>query len=163
MLAVGETEARPRQTEMFAGQPKRNMAAANRALARVRAQLGGAAVVRAELREGHLPEGRFEWKPLNDLGPSRPGNVEAGRLVRRINVRPIPLSQRPRHEPDGWMLGRLQQGPVIRALGPYVVSGGWWNRAVHREYHFAETHDGEVLWVFWDRGRRRWFLHGRVE
>jgi protein ImuB len=44
------------------------------------------------------------------------------------------------------------------------VSGGWWNgRGVHREYHFAETGGGDVLWVFYDRPRRRWFLQGRVE
>jgi len=61
------------------------------------------------------------------------------------------------------MLRGLQQGPVVRVSGPYVVSGGWWNRVVHREYHFAETQKGELLWVFYDRVRRRWFLHGRVE
>ena len=26
------------------------------------------------------------------------------------------------------MLRGLEQGPVVRVLGPYVVSGGWWNR-----------------------------------
>ena len=40
---------------------------------------------------------------------------------------------------------------------------GWWNRPVHREYHFAETQKGELLWVYYDRSRRRWFLQGRVE
>jgi len=45
-----------------------------------------------------------------------------------------------------------------------VVSGGWWNgNGVHREYHFAETGRGDLLWVFYDRPRRRWFLQGRVE
>ena len=53
--------------------------------------------------------------------------------------------------------------PVIRFQGPYVVSGGWWNRPIHREYHYAETQKGDLLWVFYDKPRRRWFLHGRVE
>jgi protein ImuB len=61
------------------------------------------------------------------------------------------------------MLRGLQQGPVVRVAGPYIVSGGWWRRPVHREYHFAETRKGELLWVFYDRTRRQWFLHGRVE
>jgi protein ImuB len=47
--------------------------------------------------------------------------------------------------------------------GPYIVSGGWWNRSIHREYHFAETQKGELLWIFYDRSRRRWFLQGNVE
>jgi protein ImuB len=163
VLAAAEVEATPRQRQLFAQRPKRDLAAANRALARVRAQLGEAAVVRAKLRDGHLPEGRFEWQPLNGLEAANPRSVEAGRLVRRIHVRPVPLPQRLRHEADGWMPRGLEQGPVMRVLGPYVVSGGWWNRAVHREYHFAETKRGELLWVYYDRTRRSWFLQGRVE
>ena len=62
-----------------------------------------------------------------------------------------------------WLLRDLKQGPVIRVQGPYVVAGGWWKRAVHREYHFAETQRGELLWVYYDRPQRRWYLHGRVE
>ena len=44
-----------------------------------------------------------------------------------------------------------------------VVSGGWWNREVHREYHYAVTSDGEVLWVYRDLARGRWFLADKVE
>jgi protein ImuB len=97
------------------------------------------------------------------LTTSSPREVAAGRLVRRIYARPVPLPSRPRQEPDGWMLRNLEQGPVVRVHGPYVISGGWWNRAVQREYHFAETQKGELLWVYYDRNRRRWFLQGRVE
>jgi len=163
VLFAAEVEAEARQRHLLL-RPPRDLDAANRALARVRARLGDAAVVHARLRDGHLPEARFAWDPLDRLAEPKPGTAEAGRLVRRIHVRPVPLPPRPRHEPDGWMLRGLEQGPVDRVVGPYVVSGGWWNRAaVHREYHFAETRDGEVLWVYWDRGRRRWFLQGRVE
>jgi len=48
-------------------------------------------------------------------------------------------------------------------MGPYVVSGGWWASTVHREYYFIETRRGDLLWTFYDRKRRRWFLHGKVE
>jgi protein ImuB len=47
--------------------------------------------------------------------------------------------------------------------GPYVLSGGWWVRPVHREYYYARTERGDLLWVFYDRPRRRWFLQGGVE
>jgi len=158
--------ATKKQLQLF-DQPRRDLAAANRALARVRAELGDAAVVRARLREGHLPEGSFSWEMLEALEPSALRSSKLpkndGRLIRRIHERPIPLPQRPRQEPDGWMLRGLQQGAVVRVKGPYVVSGGWWNRPIHREYHFAETQRGDLLWVYYDRGRRRWFLQGRVE
>ena len=84
-------------------------------------------------------------------------------LVRRLYETPIPLPPRPRHEPDGWMLRGLEQGPVAQVLGPYIVSGGWWRRRIYREYHFAETQQGEILWVYYDRVRRRWFIQGRLE
>ncbi len=154
--------ATSKQLQLF-GQPRRDLAAANRALARVRAALGDARVTRAQLREGHLPEASFSWENLDALKSSTPRATDAGRLIRRIHARPLPLPQRSRRDPDGWLLQGLQQGPVVRLLGPYVVSGGWWNRSVHREYHFAETRKGELLWIFYDRVRRRWFLQGQVE
>ena len=163
ILMARETEASSQQLQLFARKPKRDLAAASRALARVRAELGDAAVARAQLREGHLPEGRFAWEPLEALAAPQPRQVDVGKLVRRIHARPIPLPPRPRQEPDGWMLHGLQQGPVVRVSGPYIVSGGWWNRSVHREYHFAETKKGELLWVYYDRSRRRWYLQGRIE
>jgi protein ImuB len=143
--------------------PRRDPAAADRALARIRAEMGNDAVMQARLREGHLPEGSFTWEILDRVKPARPRESGNGTLVRRIYTRPLPLPPRPRQEPDGWMLRGLKQGPVVRVLGPYVVSGGWWRRAVHREYHFAETQRGDLLWVYYDRSRRRWYLHGRVE
>ncbi len=163
VLVARETEAAPRQKDLFAAAKRRDLAAANRALARVRAQLGDEAVARARLANGHLPEARFAWEPFPDLVEARPRAVDQPRLVRRIHARPVPLPPRERHEPDGWMLRGLEQGPVVRVLGPYVLSGGWWNRAVHRDYHFAETKQGELLWVYFDRERRRWYLQGRVE
>ena len=163
LLMAREAEATTEQLQLFAGRPKRDLRAGERALARVRAELGEAAVVQARLREGHLPEGQFAWEPLEALPAARPRAVDERHLVRRIQARPIPLPPRPRQEPDGWMLQGLEQGPVVRVSGPYIVSGGWWNRPVHREYHFAETRRGELLWVYYDRPRRRWFLQGRVE
>jgi protein ImuB len=163
VLVARETGATSRQLRLFDRPPKRDLKAAGRALARVRADLGDRAVVRARLREGHLPEGQFAWEPLETLQEAKPRALDAGRTVRRIHSKPVPLPPRPRQEPDGWMLRGLQQGPVVRVSGPYVVSGGWWNRLVHREYHFAETQKGELLWVYYDRTRRRWYLHGRIE
>jgi protein ImuB len=151
------------QKQLFAEGPQRDLAAANRAVARVRAELGDDAVKQAKLREGHLPEGNFTWETLDGITGARPRRASASRLVRRIYTRPQPLPSRSRREPDGWMLRGLQQGPVVRVDGPYVVAGGWWNKTVRREYHFAETQKGELLWIYYDRRRRRWFLHGRVE
>ena len=164
VILIADGVAAPKeQKELFTEKPRRDLAAANRALARIRAELGNDMVMHARLREGHLPEGSFTWETLDGVAASKPRDVAVGKLVRRIYTRPVPLPSRSRREPDGWMLRGLEQGPVVRVQGPYVVAGGWWNRKVQREYHFAETKKGDLLWVFYDRDRRRWFLQGRVE
>lgn len=83
-------------------------------------------------------------------------------LVRRVFARPRVAHQQ---EPDehGWCLGGMQHGAVTAMRGPYTVSGGWWVSEQHRDYHFAETRSGVVLWVFHDRRRRQWWIQGRVE
>jgi len=162
-LVARETTAVEKQRELFAVKKRRDLAAGSRALARVKAALGDEAVVRAEPRDAHLPEDRFAWTPLTALPEAKPRPVDEPRLVRRLYTTPVPLPPRERHEPDGWLLRGLAQGPVVKVNGPYAVSGWWWKKPVAREYHFAETKSGENLWVFFDRGINRWFLQGEVE
>ena len=161
-LVARETPAVDKQRELFAVKKRRDLEAGARALARVRAALGDDAVVYASPRDAHLPEERFAWVPLSALTEAKPRPVDEPRLIRRLYTTPVPLPPRERHEPDGWLLRDLAQGPVVKVNGPYAVSGRWWKQPVAREYHFAETKNGENLWVFYDRGRSRWYLQGHV-
>ena len=204
MLATAHgTQVSAEQLALFWDQPKRDLAAASRALARIRAEFGRDAVVWAKPREAHLPEASFVWVPLEKAklprtqkpetswapdpsGPAAgvhdeptavtPDDTEVaaqrretliGRLVRplvrRMFERAVQLPARERREPDGWLIRGLEQGPAVRLRGPYVVSGGWWVREVHREYYFVETQRGDVLWIYYDRHRRRWMLQGQVD
>jgi protein ImuB len=153
------------QLSLFAVRPRRDLRAADEAIARLRAELGDDAVVKAVVRDAHLPEARFGWERLDRVVPARVRD-QPRPLVRRVLARPMKLpSQSPNVRDDGWLLSGLEHGAVVRVHGPYVVSGGWWSGGgeVHREYHFAETRRGDCLWVYFDRARRRWFLHGAVE
>ncbi len=154
------------QLSLVAEKPRRDPKSASRAFARLRAEFGDGAVVRAEIRDGHLPTSSFEWRPLEAL-PSKathaPGTESERGLIRRIYEKPMILPPRSRHEPDGWLLRGLEFGPVRDFLGPYILSGGWWKRTVEREYYFVKMQQGDVFWIFYDRYRRRWFLEGRVE
>jgi protein ImuB len=153
------------QLRLFAEQPKRDFDAANRALARLRAEFGSEAVVQAKLKDGHLPEARFAWEPLERIKPAaEPKGNAAATLIRRISEKPIMLAGGPyRTHEDGWLLLGPKHGSIDRLIGPYVYSGGWWNREIQRDYYFAETRRGDLLWLYYDRRRRRWFLHGCVE
>ncbi len=206
-LAAGVTELRvtARAVRTGAAQPglfaaarsRRDLTAANRALARVRAEFGDAAVVRARLVEAHLPEARFTWEPLEALPRPAPaprpvaGELACRPMVRRIHAHPRPLPPGLRLAPPAWpdrgasvgvddarpaagapescrgvetLFEKTSPAGCVRDFaGPYLVSGGWWRSAVHREYYFARMRGGDLLWIYYDRPRRRWCWQGRVE
>ena len=170
VLRSDEVDRHSEQLRLSSYGARRDLEAGSRALARIRAELGEKAVVRAHVLNRHLPEAAFKWEPTTRLLPPRPRRLALRPLVRRVHERPLPLttssgqSDEPFIDPDA--------GPQLRLLGPYLVSGGWWARAggsteeraaVRREYYFAETSRGDLYWVYYDRGRGRWFMQGRVE
>jgi len=152
------------QLQLAAARPRRDLRAGERALARLRAEFGSGAVVRARLVDGHLPEASFAWEPVDRIALPKSRDVVTRTLVRRIFQTPAPLPPGLRDfRRDGWLVRGREDGLVTRLYGPYVVSGGWRAREAHREYYFAETRRGNLLWLYYDRPRRRWFLHGQVE
>lgn len=149
--------------DFFERKPRRDFAAAARAIARVRAELGANAVVKAVLRDGHLPEARFDWEPVTSLQLPQPRAVRQPPLVRRIYARPIPFSPGRHRDAEAELLKHIDQGTVRETFGPYIVAGGWWAREVQREYYFVRTSNGRALWMFYDRRRMGWFIQGEVE
>ena len=149
------------QPGLFAERPRRDRAAAERALARVRAEFGDETVVRARLVEAHLPEACFAWEPTGTVPAPAPHEVACPPMVRRIHARASALALHP--EPGGRLEHGGETGYGCELTGPYLVSGGWWRAAVHREYYFARMREGDMLWLYYDRRRRRWRAQGRVE
>jgi protein ImuB len=159
-----EVAATREQLALFAQKPRRDLRAASEAVASLRAELGDDAVMKAVLRDGHLPEARYGWERLHAVTAPAAAPRDVRPVPRRVKVRPALLPpQSPNVRDDGWLLSGLEHGAVVRIQGPYVVSGGWWASEIHREYHFAETRRGDLLWVYYDRARRRWYQHGAVE
>ena len=143
--------------------PSRDLDAANRALARLRAEFGDESVVCAKLADGHLPEAQFVWEPLRSVKSPEPKPNGIKTLIRRVRTKSKPLDSTPlRSHEDGWLLG-ARYGAVDKLAGPYVFSGGWWNHEIQREYYYAETRNGDLLWLYYDRIKRKWFLQGAVE
>ena len=153
-----------RQASLLPVRTRRDKTAAARALARLAAAFGETAVVRARLVDAHLPEARFLWEPLHTLPDPAPAPAagDAPPLARNLLPRPGPLPDPPRHETERW-LGRY--GAVEAMHGPGRVGSGWWeaDTEADRDYFFVETRTGEILWLYLDRIRRTWFLHGVVD
>jgi len=149
----------PEQLELLELPARRDLAAGARALARLQAAFGAESVTRARLTSAHLPEARFRWEATRTLSlPTSVGAPLLPPLVRRISARPHRLAAPP--------LGRVladEPGRVTRLFGPERLSGGWWQRRVSRDYYIAETDQGALLWIYYDRERRRWMQHGRLE
>jgi len=181
------------QLRVFVEQPRRDLAAGDRAIARLRAEFGPDVVVRAELCDGHLPEASFRWQPIlqpmaaltappavgaerwDDSGalqlsaarapePGIARTLALRPLVRRFFRKPQALSAPARElRNDGWLIRGPEGGPVTHTAGPFLVNGGWWLKEVRREYQFVMTRREELYWVYNDKRRRRWFLHGLVQ
>jgi len=163
-ITAAACPATSEQQRLFAPHTQRDPALANHALARLRAEFGEHAVVRARLGHAHLPHAQFEWEPLDAVPPRTSAAVVTARpLVRRIYAHPIPLASNfslPPHPHTHTTSGALSDDVV----GPYVLSGGWWGIGTRRrDYYFVRTADGRVQWVYYDHRQRRFFLQGCVE
>jgi protein ImuB len=144
------------QLSLFAGR-RHDPEAASRGIARLRAAFGEGAVTRPVLRDAWLPEAAFAWEPTDRVGvPSSLATSSDGHLVRRVLPAPIEL-------PSG-SDGRPRTSPPIEAMtGPYRLQGGFWIGEHARDYFYAERTDGALLWLYRDRHRGRWFLHGHLD
>ncbi len=159
-LDAERTKAQDVQPELFRRRPRRDLAAAARAFARLRAELGNDAVVQAQPVDEHLPERQYAWVEARPE-PERAGGggdetpaAQAPVLVRRILEAPRPLGARP-------LAGRSASRFVG---GPYALSGSWWNGGeADREYYFAEGPEGRIEWLYRDLGTRGWVLQGYVD
>ena len=135
------------QRGLFPLHTRRDPDAATQAFARLRAEFHEHVVVRARLRDAHLPAAQFAWERLDRLPAGTTARVVPLRpRVRRIYTSPMPAS-----------------APAERPFGPYVISGEWWDSALRRDYYFTPAANGTLRWVYYDHRQHRFFLQGGVE
>ena len=102
---------------------------------------------------------------LHQLSPQadhRPERAWSASEVLNRHATPLPDSHQLPRRPL-WLLKGPQpllETPVAWFSGPERISGGWWDgQQVHRDYYIAQTHHGQLAWVFRDV-REGWFVHG---
>ncbi|MFT3921606.1 MAG: DNA polymerase Y family protein [Myxococcales bacterium] len=164
VLEAEMSDAAPGQLNMFI--PKRDLAAGDRALARIKASYGPDVVCRAELEDAHLPEAKFRFSQFSRLEKPKPQDAPehaALPLVRRLLLKPEPMSGSVEVDAMSRAKTLVHAGEPYALVGPYRLSGGWWAREVTRDYYYARSPRGELLWVFYDGPRASWFLHGVVD
>lgn len=110
---------------------------------------------------------------------------DSGRMIRRMQAQPtklrseilMGLSKQAGIE----CLGRLPQtslfpktpsapprdakgNRIFQFWGPYRLSAAWWSTEEQaRDYYYAETLSGEILWLFYNPIEEAWYQHGYVD
>lgn len=54
----------------------------------------------------------------------------------------------------------LYQGALSLVHGPHRISSHWWMQLCSRDYYIARQASGRFLWIYYERSRRSWYLHG---
>jgi len=152
------------QLELFKETGGHNLRLANDAIAKLRALLNENAIVCGRLHDGHLPEAQYRWEPVRQLHAPQPTPGKTHGIVKRIFSPAMTLPPQSRHEPDGWLIAGLADGPVDENRGPFVISGGWWVQdETARTYYHVCTRSGRRLWIYQDHKRSRWFIHAELQ
>jgi protein ImuB len=114
-------------------------------------RLGSQAVSSLRCRDAHLPE--------HSSSTVAPGVRQA--------VSPQATAQRP-----FWLLSDpeplrhdnaqlLFWGSKLELIyGPERIEDGWWEKGTSRDYFVARNKQGQRFWVFHERKRQAWFMHG---
>lgn len=175
-----EEVARPaaEQTDLFEA-PRPDPYALASTLDRLRGRWGRESVVRPVPVDSHRPEATGRWEPV-DLerpagsaasdfppradgaapGPGDPGAFDPLTPVLRLWSPPRPLEVRIEDGRPGAVAPEGRWRRVRSVAGPERLSGEWWEDPYRREYYRLTVGSGEVLWVFYEPGDRRWFWHG---
>lgn len=138
------------QLRLLSESVRRDLAAADRALARIRAELGPDAVTHAVLQDAHLPEASVRFQRLEHVRFPQPVARAQRIAIRRLWSKPTEAA-----------FHHTALDHAAR-IGPFVIRGGWWSRQVTRQYYFVETDNGELLYCFYDAERGRFMLHGAL-
>lgn len=153
----------------------RDPAAAEAALARLRATLGAGSVVRPVTRDSHAPERAGAWVEVEQAARALPSDQLAGNGMRGATgaraVAPLPaarLLEAPepvavttdRRGTPLVMHWRGRRIPLQRASGPERLSGEWWQAAPFaRDYWRGESDEfGQDFLLYRDAGG--WRLQG---
>jgi len=172
-VTVEHVRVHPRQAALHAlsgdETKPRDLEAAARALARLKATFGPDVVACAKLREAHLPEAKYTLESVQTVRVPQRVMIDparAQRAARRVycaaleHLPEVVRKRAPQDDADCWLNAH---GVAKNIVGPDRIAGGWWAQSVERDYYVVETSTGELLWVYHDKLRRRWLLHGVLD
>ena len=100
------------------------------------------------------------------LNPCKPSNdtAHAIPLVQRVFDKPVWVPALDQNDPEKGPALFSAAGQLPTLYGPFRISGGWWSgKSTSRDYYQVEAlwdKREQLLSVFYDRIREKWFVHG---
>lgn len=136
--------------------PSPNQEQFNQLIDKLINRLGHTALFRVSPEPEHLPE---------------LANGRQHAIAETIKEKQADYATEPFKDEPLWLLEhpkRLQQqaqqprfeGPLNIIHGPNRISSHWWAKLQSRDYFIARQRNGRLLWIFFDRRKRSWHLHG---
>jgi len=139
--------------------PSPNQAQFEQLVDKLSSRLGSDALFRVHPEDEHLPElanGQYSVQETSQ------------------KYSPFASKERPLKDQPLWLLENPQklkkknqqlsqpwhEGPLSIIHGPDRITSHWWAKTQSRDYFIARQRSGRLLWIFFDRGKRDWFLHG---
>ena len=130
----------------------------NQLLDKLSNRLGPTALFRVTPEPEHLPElanGRRSALQTTSTRETRAQYTNN----QILHDEPLWLLEQPQR------LGQQAQQPLLDGSlniihGPQRISSHWWAKLQSRDYFIARQRNGRLVWIFYDRSNRQWYLHG---
>lgn len=120
-------------------------------LDRLRNRLGLQAIEKVGCRDEHLPE-LAVLVSSDDATHSSPSQEHCSQ--RPFWLMPQPQALRQRGKNLYW------NSALQLVYGPERIEDNWWQEPVSRDYYIAAGDAGQHYWVFYDRLKKQWLIHG---
>jgi len=119
---------------------------------RLRSRLGHKAVFSVQANAEQLPELANSQHWVQEQAPATYSTTPLNDQPLSLLTHPQKLAQ---HAKQPYL-----EGPLTIIHGPDRLSSHWWHTLQSRDYFIARQRSGRLLWVFYDRMQKNWFLHG---
>ncbi|MBT8115446.1 MAG: DNA polymerase Y family protein [Arenicella sp.] len=136
----------------------------NQLLDKLTNRLGDSALFRLNIEAEHLPELANGRQHVVEETAATYRVVEHDQQANNQKHQPLWLLETPQRLAQQRLTQNksqpLYEGPLNLIHGPDRISSHWWAKLQSRDYFIARQRDGRLLWIFFDRASRHWFLHG---
>ena len=134
---------------------------------RLETRLGDNSVKGLKELDQHLPERAWQWVDLKQKSTSGPiptkdkptkdkptKDKPAKDKLRPLYLLPHPIRISKQKDQPYW------QGALTLLSATERIEGQWWQSPVSRDYFIARAQQGQMCWLYRERGNGQWFLHG---